>query len=217
MTSTSSARNLAARRAIRSFESAGVSAQAWAVARMLNAPLAGLDDDFLTVKGRLLSIGCGFGVVERYISFRNPHVEIIGLEIDADRVHAARATQEAAPNVIVNHADVTTLTTGTTYDGALVMDLLHHLAPPDQLHLMSKLSQLVRPGGRVLIKDIATQPAWKHAFNMLHDRLVAGDHPHCLSPKAMASATTDAGLTVDGVQRLSRFSPYPHYVVRARA
>jgi 2-polyprenyl-3-methyl-5-hydroxy-6-metoxy-1,4-benzoquinol methylase len=217
VTSTSSARNLAARRAIRSFESAGISAQAWALARMLNAPLAGLDNDFLALKGRLLSIGCGFGVVERYISFRNPHVEIVGLEIDADRVHAAHATQGAAPKVTVTHTDVTTLAADATYDNALVMDLLHHLAPPDQLRLMSKLSQLIRPGGTVLIKDIATQPAWKHTFNMLHDRLVAGDHAHCLSPTAMASAASDAGLTVVGVQRLSRFSPYPHYLVRASA
>jgi len=214
--SRSAGRWAAAFSAWRSFGNAEIEARAWALARMANAPLAGLDEDLLRMKGRILSVGCGFGVVERYMALRNPDVEIVGFELEADRVAAAAATQAAAPRVTVRRADVTRLGDVGAFDAALAMDVLHHLEPDGQTRLVEALAALVRPGGDVVVKDIATTPRWQHSFNALHDRLAVGDDTHCRTPQAMSAILADAGLQVEGWRRIARFSPYPHYVVGAR-
>jgi cyclopropane fatty-acyl-phospholipid synthase-like methyltransferase len=183
---------------------------------MANAPLAGLDADVSRMRGRVLSVGCGFGVVERYMAMRNPNIEIVGYELEPGRVAAAAATQSAAPRVTIREADVTELGDIGTFDAALAMDVFHHLAPDRQSRLAKALARLVRPGGRVLVKDIATTPRWQHSFNALHDRLAVGEVTHCRSPESMSALLADAALRVDGCQRIARFSPYPHYTVRAQ-
>jgi 2-polyprenyl-3-methyl-5-hydroxy-6-metoxy-1,4-benzoquinol methylase len=202
--------------ACRSFRGAGLGAEAWAVARMANAPLADLDGDLMRMRGRILSVGCGFGVVERYIALRNPEVEIVGYELEPARVAAAKATEAAAPRVSVRQADVTELEDVGTFDGALAMDVLHHIVPDGQARLVEALASLVRPGGSLLVKDIATTPRWQHSFNALHDRLAVGDRTHCRSPRSMAALLTDAGLRVESQRRIGRLSPYPHYTVIAQ-
>lgn len=199
-----------------SFRGAHWTAQMWATARMANAPLAALGGDLMALQGRLLSVGCGFGVVERYVTLRNPSVEIVGFELDQRRVDAAATTQTSAGSVVVCQADVTTLGDVGVFDGALAMDVLHHLEPNRQVALIKTLAGLVRPGGDVIVKDIATTPRWKHAFNATHDLLAAGDTTHCRAPAAMAEALSTGGLEVEDWRRLGRFSPYPHYVIKAR-
>lgn len=208
-------RGAAAFEACRSFRGAGVGAGAWAAARMANAPLADLDGDFMRLRGRILSVGCGFGVVERYMALRNPEIEIVGYELEQARVEAAKATRDAAPRVTVEQADVTQLDESGAFDAALAMDVFHHLEGDGQARLAEALAALVRPGGSVLVKDIATTPNWQHSFNALHDRLAVGELTHCRSPQEMAALLSDAGLEVDGRRRIARFSPYPHYLVRA--
>ncbi len=202
--------------ACHSFRGAHRSALLWAGARMINAPLAALEDDLLSFKGRLLSVGCGFGVVERYLARRNPDLGIVGFELEEDRVQAAAATQATAGPVIVHRADVTELGDVGRFDGALAMDVLHHLEPYAQVALLAALARLVRPGGLVLVKDIAATPRWQHAFNSFHDRLAVGDKTHCRTPADMCEILAGTGMRVEDWCRVGRFSPYPHYVIRAR-
>lgn len=183
---------------------------------MANAPLGGLEVDLAELRGRVLSVGCGFGVVERYMAIRNPAIEVVGYELDGARVSAAEATGAAAPRVTVHEADVTELGDLGAFDAALAMDVFHHLEPAGQARLIGALARLVRPGGTVLVKDIATTPRWKHAFNALHDRLAVGERTHCRSPASMAEMLADGGLEIDGWSRIARASPYPHYLIRAR-
>jgi 2-polyprenyl-3-methyl-5-hydroxy-6-metoxy-1,4-benzoquinol methylase len=200
--------------AARSFGGAGPGAVAWAAGRMANAPLAELDAEILRMRGRILSVGCGFGVVERYMAMRNPDIEVVGYELESTRVAAAGATQAAAPRVTVREADVTRLGDVGGFDAALAMDVFHHLEPAGQTRLAEALARLVRPGGSVLVKDIATAPRWQHLFNAAHDRLAVGELTHCRSPQEMSALLVGAGLRLEGWRRMARFSPYPHYFVR---
>lgn len=200
----------------RSFRGAGLKARAWAVARLANAPLADLDAELLHLSGRVLSVGCGFGVVERYAALRNARITIDGFEFEKARVAAAAATHAAAPRVTVQQADVTQLHVQGAFDAALAMDVFHHLDRSEQHRLASALATVVRPGGEILVKDIATTPRWQHAVNAVHDRLAVGERTHCYSPRAMSELLAGAGLRVDGWRRLGRLSPYPHYLIRAQ-
>ncbi len=76
------------------------------------------------------------------------------------------------------------------------------------------LHAVLGPGATVLVKDIATTPRAKHAFNAFHDRVVAREGVQCRSPEDMAGVFAAVGFEVADVRRLSPLSPYPHYLVR---
>jgi len=203
-------------RAWRSFAGAPPVTQAFLGARLMLLPLGALEADLLGLRGRVLSLGSGFGVVERYLAEINPEVTIDGYELDAGRVALAGRTQARAPRVEIHEADVTTLEAGEGYDAAIAVDVLHHIPADEHVGIARALAQELRPGARCLVKDIGLRPAWKHAFNQAHDRVVAGEETHCRAPGDMAAVFAEAGFEVDGVIDLGRRSPYPHYLLRLR-
>jgi 2-polyprenyl-6-hydroxyphenyl methylase/3-demethylubiquinone-9 3-methyltransferase len=204
-------------RAWRSFAGSSPVTQAFLGARLMVLPLAALEDDLLGLRGRVLSLGSGFGVIERYLAEINPHVTIDGYELDAERVALAGRTQARAPRVEIHEADVTTLEAGEGYDAAIAIDVLHHIPAQEHPAIAASLARALKPGGRCLVKDVGVAPSWKHAFNRAHDRLVAGPDPtFCRAPDDMAAVFAGAGFAVGEVVDLGRRSPYPHYLLRLR-
>jgi len=119
--------------------------------------------------------------------------------------------------VKVRKADGTRLDGRADYDVALAMDVMHHIDADRQQLAAGGLARSLRPGGVCLVKDIATTPTWQYGWNLLHDRLVAGSEPiACRSPGEMAALFASVGLETESARRLSRYSPYPHYLLRLR-
>jgi hypothetical protein len=78
------------------------------------------------------------------------------------------------------------------------------------------LARAVKPGGHLLIKDIAPTPRWKHGINRLHDRLISGEITTATDPTSLAELLNEAGFTVERLERIAPLSPYPHFILRAR-
>ena len=202
-------------RAWASFRGSGAGTLAFLAARLAIVPLGALDDELRSWSGRVLSLGSGHGIVERYLAEINADIEVEGFELDGDRVAAAGRTQARSPRVTLRQADVTTMEEPGTFDAALAVDVFHHIRPDAHAEVAAALARSVRPGGTVLIKDMDLTPRWKYRWNAFHDRMVAREQVHCRSPRQMADLFEAAGLdatTVDHVER--RLSPYPQYVVR---
>lgn len=207
----------AAARAWSSYAGAPATTRAFLLGRMAILPLGGLDADLRALQGRVLSVGAGHGLLERYLAEVNPTVEVDALELDEARVRVAEATAGPASRVRVRAADVRAIEGIDDVDAVLAVDLLHHLDPPAQTSLLKVVADLLADGGVLLVKDIARTPRWRWAVNRLHDRIVAGPEPiTCREPEEMAALVAGAGLTVEDVRRLRHPSPYPHYLVRAR-
>jgi cyclopropane fatty-acyl-phospholipid synthase-like methyltransferase len=117
----------------------------------------------------------------------------------------------------VREGDVMKLEQAGVYDAALAIDLLHHLCAEQHQDAIAALQRSLRPGGACLIKDIATTPRWQFLWNRLHDQLVTGRASiHCRSPEEMARVAQAQGFEVEGIRRLARASPYPHYLLLLR-
>jgi 2-polyprenyl-3-methyl-5-hydroxy-6-metoxy-1,4-benzoquinol methylase len=206
----------AARRAWSSYHGAGPGTRAFLLGRLVNAPLGGLDCELRSLRGRVLSLGAGYGLIERYLAELNPHVTVEGVELDEARVAVTEATARGAPRVVVRRADVRALAESHRFAAALAIDVLHHVEYAEHEPIARALADRLEPGGTSLVNDIAITPRWQHAVNRAHDRLVAGPQPiHCRTPQAMAGLLERAGLTVVTVRRLARASPYPHYLILA--
>jgi len=191
----------------------GAGTLAFVAARLLVAPLGAMDPELRALRGRVLSVGCGYGVVERYLVDINPDVTVQGVERDPRRVAVVARTGARAPGLTVRAGDALELE-GGDFDAAIAVDLLHHLPPGRQGSALAALERSLRPGGVCLVKDIATTPRWKYAWNRLHDRLAAGRDPiFCRAPDDMARLCREQGFTVRGVRRLGWATPYPHYLL----
>lgn len=207
----------AAGRTWRSFAGSGPATRLWVAARLAVLPMGTLDPELRALRGRVLSVGCGHGAVERYLAEVNPHVRVDGIELDGARVAAAGRSAHRAPQVHVQRGDAARLGLADgTYDAALLVDVAHHLEPAAQHDLARTLARALAGDGVCVVKDIGRLPRWKHRFNALHDRLVAGGPTWCRTPEEMAACFEEAGFVLERLVRCDRRSPYPHYLLRLR-
>jgi SAM-dependent methyltransferase len=207
----------AALRACWSFGGTGVPTRAFLVARVGLLPLRALDSDLRALDGRVLSIGCGHGVLERYLAAVNPRVEITGVELDGRRVEAAARSQNRAPRVRIVEGDATAVDVGNDFDVAYGVDVMHHVPFAGHHDVAKSLYASLRPGGICLIKDLDITPRWKYQWNRFHDRVVNGARVHCRAPSDMAAVFAAAGFRVAGSEHIDRpYGPYPHYLLRLR-
>jgi 2-polyprenyl-3-methyl-5-hydroxy-6-metoxy-1,4-benzoquinol methylase len=206
----------AAWKAWRSYAGHGAVTQAFLLGRMAVAPLGPLDPEFRALRGRVLSLGCGHGVVDRYLALINPDVTIEGVDLDAERIAVANATADRVPRFTAKVADVTTLDPQDAYDAALCVDILHHVPFGEHARIASALHRCLRPGGSCLVKEMAATPRRQYLWNRLHDRLSAGPEPiHCRDPEDLAAVLSGVGFEITAVRRLKRLGLYPQYLVLA--
>jgi SAM-dependent methyltransferase len=192
--------------------------RAYVAARICVAPLAVVGGELADVRGRVLSLGCGAAVVERYIAELNPEVEIRGFDLDDHNVEVIRATSINCPRVRVERRDITRLAEPPVYAAVLISDVLHHLPPASHLGLARSVEHALAPGGVCVIKDLDAEPLWKNRWNRVHDRIVAGPEPiHCRPLDEMAALFGRVGLDVERSERIDgRWTPYAHYLITLR-
>ena len=209
----------AVRRAFATYRDAPLATRAFVAARLIVAPLGPLTGEARDLTGRVLSLGSGISIVERYLAEVNPDLRIEGVDLDPRHIELIRSTQDRSPRVTLRQGDATLIDEpGEVYDAVLVCDALHHFDPESHKPLADAMAACLRPGGVVIVKDLDVSPRWKHEWNRVHDRIVAGPEPiHCRSPEEMAEVMAGAGLLPERVERTDhRLTPYAHYVVRAR-
>ena len=111
--------------------------RAWIMAQI--APVLG---------GHVLEFGCGVGTLTADIA---RHVERLhAVDIDPRAVEAAVARLSGHPNVRVECADATAFAAGDGYDAVVMLDVLEHI--DDHAAMLSRIAELLRPGGRVVLK-----------------------------------------------------------------
>jgi 2-polyprenyl-3-methyl-5-hydroxy-6-metoxy-1,4-benzoquinol methylase len=207
----------AAFRAWRSYRGAGFRTRAFLAARLAVLPLGALGDEFERLHGRVLALGSGHGLLERWLAELNPDVVVEGSDLDAERVALASRTQANAPRLTIRRLDVRELDEPEGYDAALAVDVLHHVPYADHEEIARALARAVRPGGVVLIKEIARTPQRKHSFNAFHDHVVAGEHEtFAREPEDLAALLERAGFATERCERVAPLSPYPHFILRLR-
>jgi SAM-dependent methyltransferase len=201
-----------------SYRGAPAVTRAFVGARLAIAPLGTVADELADVSGRVVSLGSGISVIERLIAETRPDLSFVGIDLDPRRVAMIERTAARSPRVTLRQGDATDLDDVDAYEGVLACDAFHHFPPDTHKPLAVAIARALKPGGVCVVKDLDVAPTWKYQWNRLHDRIVAGPDPiHCRAPGDMADLLASAGLEVESARRIDRrFTPYAHYVVRAR-
>jgi len=186
---------------------------------ILRPKLLSVMDLLLTDEGRILDVGCGFGLFAAYFGQTHPRRRIVGVDPSVRRIALARGVAQSLG--LRDHSfvvgDVRTADVEGPFDAIYVLDVMHHLPREDQEQVLERLRSLLVPGGILLMKDITTEPAFGLFFTEALDRLMVGWREPLAyrHHREWGEMLTGLGFKVRMV-RVPDVLPYPHVVIAAR-
>ena len=184
---------------------------------ILRPKLLSVMDLLLTDQGRILDVGCGFGLFAAYFGQTQPGRTIVGVDPDARRVKlATRVSQTLNLANTFQLGDVRDHSLEGPFEAAYVLDVMHHIPKDDQRAVLARLRDLLVPGGTLIVKDITTEPRFGLAFTELLDRVMVGwDEPLAYRHhREWGEMLDELGFRVRMV-RVPDILPYPHVVIAA--
>ena len=173
---------------------------------------------YLPAQGRILDVGCGFGLFSLYFARNAPERTILGCDVNERRIAIARASAErlGLANVRYEVADAQRFEPPGDFDAIYLLDLLHHLPRETVPAFLASLRTHLRPGGILIAKDVEDRPAWKRWFTLALDRLMVGSEPiHYWAAGELTALLEALGFTVVR-HRMRDVLPYPHILYVAR-
>lgn len=199
-------------RIIRAYDDRIVRAYCWGRFWILRQRFLDEIGQYLPAAGRALDIGCGFGLFSLYYASLAPGLTLHGLDRNPRRIAMAQraAARLGLPNVVYEVADARDFRCDGEYDAAYMLDIVHHVGEESVRPLLAELAKAVRPGGRLLIKDVDTRPVWKRWFTHALDRLMDPRTPvRYWAADELQALVVEAGFRVHR-HLLVDYLPYPH-------
>jgi 2-polyprenyl-6-hydroxyphenyl methylase/3-demethylubiquinone-9 3-methyltransferase len=145
--------------------------------------------------GRVLDLGCGYGIAANYLALSSPGRSVLGIDWDAKRIAIAEKTVGARPNLGFIQADVLRSEMPRA-DVVLMNDFLHHLSLKDQEGMLKRVGEALGPGSIVLIHEVNTRPFWKFVCSFLSDMvLYAFEGGHFRPPEEWVALLKGAGFS----------------------
>jgi 2-polyprenyl-3-methyl-5-hydroxy-6-metoxy-1,4-benzoquinol methylase len=175
-------------------------------------------DLLLPEEGRILDIGCGFGLFAAYFAQTQRGRRIVGVDPDGRRTQMAAHTFDRLG--LEGHefiaGDARDTQVEGSFDAAYVLDVMHHIPRDDQEALLRRMHGLLAPHGVLVVKDITTEPWFGLKFTEYLDRAMVGwNEPlHYRHHREWGELLRELGFKVR-VVRVPDVLPYPHVVIAA--
>ncbi len=173
---------------------------------------------YLPRQGRILDLGCGFGLFSLYFAMLERGRSLTGVDMNARRIEYAQASARklGLDNIEYEVADAIAWVGQRQFDAIFFLDLVHHLPVAEVPDFLDKVSRLLQPDGVLVIKDVAHRPFYKMLFTLILDRLMVGMEPiRYWPPDELEELLEDLGFEVIH-HRLNDILPYPHILFVAR-
>lgn len=92
-----------------------------------------------------------------------------------------------------------------TFDVVSLIDVMHHVPPAAQEEVIRKAAARIRPGGRMVYKDMCRRPRWRAVANRLHDLVLAQDWIHYASAHDVVRWAESCGLALKSFTTINLF------------
>jgi 2-polyprenyl-3-methyl-5-hydroxy-6-metoxy-1,4-benzoquinol methylase len=173
---------------------------------------------YLPSRGRILDLGCGFGLFSLYFGVTGPERRIVGVDRDARRIDRARtsAARLGIANVEYRADDALAFDSESRFDAVYALDLLHHLPSAAVPAFLARCRDRLAPGGVLLLKEVEDRPAWKRWFTLALDRAMVGGEPIRYWPAPEMVALLESLQLRVVRHRMRDVLPYPHILYVAR-
>lgn len=192
--------------------------------RWLSCPFPPIAD-VLPSSGRVLEVGCGHGLFSAYAARRFPGLQVLGVDIDAEKIAVAAASDPVDGGRLEFAVGESGSVPAGPWDAVVLVDVLYLLDRESQRGLLESCAAALAPGGMLVVKDMATRPRWKARWNATQESLsvrvlgiTAGSHEFTfVDPEERAGWLTAGGLRDVRMRRLDRHRIHPHHLLVGQA
>jgi SAM-dependent methyltransferase len=214
-------RSEAIRSVIRAYDDPIVRAYCWGRFWILRQRFLDEIGQYLPPRGRVLDLGCGFGLFSLYYATTRPALSVEGFDRNPRRIAMARAAAArlGLPNVRYEVGDVMDFCGGERFDAAYMLDIVHHIPPHAVRPLVEHVARTLPAGGRLLVKDVDRHPAYKRWFTLALDKVMDPAAPvRYWGADELQNLLEEVGFDVHR-HLMVDVLPYPHvlYIARRRA
>ena len=167
---------------------------------------------YLPETGRVLDIGCGFGLFALYFAEARPRCDVHGIDLSERRIEMARA---AAARLVRNNAtfalgDARTITALDAFDAVYLLDVIHHVPAAVVPGLLRSIHGALPVGGTLIVKELDTSPRWQRVFAHALDLAMSpSSPPHYWPQESLAALLEEIGFSVKRHAMID-YLPYPH-------
>lgn len=199
----------------------GVIVRAYCYIRFLILNMRILEEieQYLPKNGRVLDVGCGFGLFSLYFASCEDGRSLTSFDRNEARIQQARASAALLglqDRVDFEDRDVLEYEFDQRVDAVVVLDLLHHVPPEIVPDLIGYFYTSTSDDGVVLIKDIESKPWYKVFFTWVLDKVMDPKSPvNYYSKQEMIGMLEKQGFEVKCHQLLDLL-PYPHILYICR-
>ena len=170
----------------------------------------------LPTAGRIVDLGCGWGLLAHVLVARSPDREVIAVDHATHRVAALRSSAEGLPLEV--HEGALESFALPPADGIVLVDVLHYFDELTQGEILVRCLRALRPKGIILLRDPDPSAWFRFRVTRLHERIATGlgwtqaKLGHFRSGAQWQSLLEGYDLNVRCLP-LSRLSPYADRVV----
>jgi 2-polyprenyl-6-hydroxyphenyl methylase/3-demethylubiquinone-9 3-methyltransferase len=175
----------------------------------------------------LLDVGCGHGVLTALLAVGHPDRHVTGIDPDPRKIEWARKSVGRCANVELRACTIETLAAEgpRRFDTVLVADVLYLLELAAWLPFLRAARQLLRAGGRLVVKEAEDDGSWRVTKALWQERvmvrLLGRTHSSGavgFAPRqTLSGALEAAGFAIDETVALARGYSTPHVLFSAHA
>jgi len=167
-------------------------------------------------------VGCGHGLLVNLLA-RDPSrsgLKLYGVDHDAGKIAVARRC--APPGVEFSTRGLGELP-ASAFDAVSIVDVLYTVRRVVWNEILIGCVRVLRPGGRLIMKEVVDRPRWKYWTIMAQEALsvrvfgiTKGERPHFESPGTYRLALEEAGLSMVTARSLHSANWVSHHLFIAR-
>jgi 2-polyprenyl-6-hydroxyphenyl methylase/3-demethylubiquinone-9 3-methyltransferase len=175
----------------------------------------------------ILDVGCGHGVLAALLLHGDSERHVVGIDPDARKIAWAELSVGRNPNTEFRACTIDALAAERPgqFDCVVVADVLCLIARDTWASFLAAARTLLRPGGRLVLKDAENDGSWRAAKALWQERLSVHVLRRTVSTGGIGFATraelsryvTDAGFVIDEIESFARGYSTPHVLFVAHA
>jgi SAM-dependent methyltransferase len=130
--------------------------------KMKTDPLFQAVEAAVPLRGLILDLGCGYGIVAHWLTLCAPERTVSGVDFDTDKIRVAQATARFNHSVVFEQRDILEWVEYPACDCVLLCDVLHYFPRELKAEVLRKVFQALRPGGCLIVRDACAEETSRH-------------------------------------------------------